>query len=395
MTTNRPPPVRRRSRPTRPPAADVASPRPSGKQAVTDRNRGEVRRRGASTPPAPAHGPAAATAGRDQPPPTCRQACFRRQSRFRRHPLPPAAARPGCRRMFPGCRSAPAWPAAPWFSPCSGSRTWSWASIPARARSMPGWRVSSSASANRRASPSGRRRYARARRAAARLAKLEAAAATSRPARPIRHWPTASPRSRGRSRRWAKRLHPRPPHRRGRDRGPRRAPACRGDRRRARWPQARERRGSSVRSSRRSPIAWPRSSAARRQSRPSSPSGRRDAGDRLAAARRRRERAQSRGRTRRSFYRRARHGEGGRCRSEDSDPARSLEPFATTGVPTAAALARELAALAPSLQQATSTPPRDGGFLEKLQAGAEKLVRIRPIGESRATIPPRSWRASE
>jgi hypothetical protein len=28
-------------------------------------------------------------------------------------------------------------------------------------------------------------------------------------------------------------------------------------------------------------------------------------------------------------------------------------------------------------------PPRDGGFLEKLQAGAEKLnlVRIRPIGE--------------
>jgi hypothetical protein len=47
----------------------------------------------------------------------------------------------------------------------------------------------------------------------------------------------------------------------------------------------------------------------------------------------------------------------------DSKILASLEPFATSGVPTAAVLAR------------------DGGFLEKLQAGAEKLVRIRPIDE--------------
>jgi hypothetical protein len=33
------------------------------------------------------------------------------------------------------------------------------------------------------------------------------------------------------------------------------------------------------------------------------------------------------------------------------------------------------------LQAAGAPPPRDGGFLEKLQAGAEKLVRIRPIDE--------------
>jgi hypothetical protein len=57
-----------------------------------------------------------------------------------------------------------------------------------------------------------------------------------------------------------------------------------------------------------------------------------------------------------------------------------LEPFATAGVPTAATLGRELSALTPSLLQATGAPPRDG-FLDKLQAGAEKLVRIRPIEE--------------
>jgi hypothetical protein len=53
-----------------------------------------------------------------------------------------------------------------------------------------------------------------------------------------------------------------------------------------------------------------------------------------------------------------------------------LEPFATSGVPAAAALARELLALAPTLAQAS---PRDGGILERLQANAEKLVRVRPI----------------
>jgi hypothetical protein len=42
--------------------------------------------------------------------------------------------------------------------------------------------------------------------------------------------------------------------------------------------------------------------------------------------------------------------------------------------------------------RAAGEPPRDGGFLERLQANAEKLVRIRPIeqvrgdGDDRAAI---------
>jgi inner membrane protein len=64
-----------------------------------------------------------------------------------------------------------------------------------------------------------------------------------------------------------------------------------------------------------------------------------------------------------------------------ADPKLSapLEPFAASGVPTTAALARELSALMPSLLAAAGTPPRDGSFLEKLQANAEKLVRVRPL----------------
>jgi hypothetical protein len=59
-----------------------------------------------------------------------------------------------------------------------------------------------------------------------------------------------------------------------------------------------------------------------------------------------------------------------------------LEPFATTGVPAAAALGRELLALMPALTQAAGAVPRDSGFLERLQANAERLVRIRPIDET-------------
>jgi len=68
-----------------------------------------------------------------------------------------------------------------------------------------------------------------------------------------------------------------------------------------------------------------------------------------------------------------------------------LEAFAATGVPSAPVLARELAALTPALrqaaQQAAGTSPRDG-FLEKLQASAEKLVRVRPLEEAAGSDPP-------
>ena len=58
-----------------------------------------------------------------------------------------------------------------------------------------------------------------------------------------------------------------------------------------------------------------------------------------------------------------------------------LDPFAATGLPSATALGRELVALANALAQTSGAPPREGGFLDRLQANAERLVRIRPLDE--------------
>lgn len=59
-----------------------------------------------------------------------------------------------------------------------------------------------------------------------------------------------------------------------------------------------------------------------------------------------------------------------------------LEPFAATGLPSAASLGRELIALVSTLAQAAGTAPREGSLLERLQANAERLVRIRPLDET-------------
>ena len=59
-----------------------------------------------------------------------------------------------------------------------------------------------------------------------------------------------------------------------------------------------------------------------------------------------------------------------------------LEPFATGGIPPTHELARELSSLVPALFNAASDSARDGGFLEKLQASAARLVRVRPVGET-------------
>jgi hypothetical protein len=56
-----------------------------------------------------------------------------------------------------------------------------------------------------------------------------------------------------------------------------------------------------------------------------------------------------------------------------------LEPFAAVGVPTPATLAQELRALLPAMLKLSGALAPDGGFLEKLQANAGKLVRIRPV----------------
>jgi hypothetical protein len=62
----------------------------------------------------------------------------------------------------------------------------------------------------------------------------------------------------------------------------------------------------------------------------------------------------------------------------DQESLAALDPFAATGVPSAHALARELAALAPELRRNAVTTS-DTTFLGKLEANAEKLVRFTPI----------------
>ena len=58
-----------------------------------------------------------------------------------------------------------------------------------------------------------------------------------------------------------------------------------------------------------------------------------------------------------------------------------LDPYAASGLPSAAALSRELLALTGALAQTSGTTPREGGFLDRLQANAERLVRVRPLDE--------------
>jgi hypothetical protein len=61
----------------------------------------------------------------------------------------------------------------------------------------------------------------------------------------------------------------------------------------------------------------------------------------------------------------------------DAKLVAALEPFARGGVPSAAALARQFAELAPSLQGSEARE----GVLARLQVNAEKLVRIRRVDE--------------
>ncbi|HXW84628.1 MAG TPA: hypothetical protein VEJ86_09510 [Candidatus Binataceae bacterium] len=59
-----------------------------------------------------------------------------------------------------------------------------------------------------------------------------------------------------------------------------------------------------------------------------------------------------------------------------------LEPFAASGVPTPAVLQRDLSALTPALLKAANVSTSEGGFLSRLQANAEHLVRVRPLDEA-------------
>jgi hypothetical protein len=63
----------------------------------------------------------------------------------------------------------------------------------------------------------------------------------------------------------------------------------------------------------------------------------------------------------------------------DTQALAAIEPFAATGMPSAAVLGRELLTVLPVMQRAAGIVTRDGGILDRLQANAEKLVRIRPM----------------
>jgi hypothetical protein len=72
-----------------------------------------------------------------------------------------------------------------------------------------------------------------------------------------------------------------------------------------------------------------------------------------------------------------------KANASDASALSPLQPFAATGVPSEAALAQELAAILRPMLQASGAPASDANFLERLQANAEKLVRIRPVNDAR------------
>jgi len=63
----------------------------------------------------------------------------------------------------------------------------------------------------------------------------------------------------------------------------------------------------------------------------------------------------------------------------DQNATAPLEQFAATGVPSAATLGHELAALLPALQQAAIPATNSTSFLGRLEANAHQLVRITPV----------------
>jgi hypothetical protein len=65
----------------------------------------------------------------------------------------------------------------------------------------------------------------------------------------------------------------------------------------------------------------------------------------------------------------------------DAEAVAALAPFAESGVPSEAALGKELAAIVRPLLRAAPAAASGGSFIDRLQANAEKLVRIRPVDE--------------
>jgi hypothetical protein len=69
----------------------------------------------------------------------------------------------------------------------------------------------------------------------------------------------------------------------------------------------------------------------------------------------------------------------------DAGAIATLQPFAAQGVPSAAQLGRELAALTHGLNRASDAAPTGTSFLARLESNAQKLVRVTPVGASAAS----------
>ena len=82
--------------------------------------------------------------------------------------------------------------------------------------------------------------------------------------------------------------------------------------------------------------------------------------------------------------------------SGDAAAFAPLEPLAATGVPSATALGRELAGLMPAIWKiARKDEVQEGTFLQRLQANASKIIRIRPAGDVVGDDPTSAARGSK
>jgi hypothetical protein len=75
--------------------------------------------------------------------------------------------------------------------------------------------------------------------------------------------------------------------------------------------------------------------------------------------------------------------------AENADALKPLDGFAATGVPSAASLSRELLTLVPKLSPAPESATSGSGIVDRLQAGAAKLVRIERtdgVGNDRGAV---------
>jgi hypothetical protein len=71
----------------------------------------------------------------------------------------------------------------------------------------------------------------------------------------------------------------------------------------------------------------------------------------------------------------------------DSNLLAQLAPFASTGVPNVQELFRELGGLIPEMLKVSAPTGQEGSYLDRLQAHAERLVRIRPVGDQAGDDP--------